>query len=327
MPVADTRPTSMRVSTASDAQAWPMAIAHGSDATGSKSANPPSGGVVASTFQPPPSGADARSAGGSAACCRRAAPSRWRSESTARLRQAQAEEAGTSALTAMTVTTASTTPAMMRFARRTRCGSMTSSPRGTQGARRSRRGRGRRTGHVTMVAPEAGSPSVAPQPWQRLAVGTRQICHVGFAAASQLPLTPRRRGRYNSTHDSRAPAGGRVGPGSPRYPAGRVPGSIRHRRILRFRPHNSLCHRRAGASAASPALFVVVHRFPAGVRVHRPGSGVARSHGSAPRSGNRSGLSDRRVDPRAHDCGLSRPYRGDGRAPARRGCAKRRWAW
>ena len=54
----------MRVSTASEAQARPMPIAHGSDATGSKSVNPPSGGGVASTFQPPPCGADARSAGG-----------------------------------------------------------------------------------------------------------------------------------------------------------------------------------------------------------------------------------------------------------------------
>ena len=50
--------------------------------------------------------------------------------------------------------------------------------------------------------------------------------------ASQLPLTPRRRGRYNCTHDSRAPAAAVSGRVPPRYPAGRVPGSIRHRRVL-----------------------------------------------------------------------------------------------
>src|SRR6185436_15491475 len=50
--------------------------------------------------------------------------------------------------------------------------------------------------------------------------------------ASQLPLTPRRRGRYNFTHDSRAPRAAVSGRVHPRYPAGRVPGSIRHRRIL-----------------------------------------------------------------------------------------------
>ena len=42
--------------------------------------------------------------------------------------------------------------------------------------------------HVTTVAPAAGSPSVAPQPWQRLAVGTRQICHVAFAAGKSTTV-------------------------------------------------------------------------------------------------------------------------------------------
>ena len=41
---------------------------------------------------------------------------------------------------------------------------------------------------VTTEAPAAGSPSVAPQPWQRLAVGTRQICHVAFAAGKSTTV-------------------------------------------------------------------------------------------------------------------------------------------
>ena len=110
----------MRVSTASEAQARPIAIAHGSDATGSKSAKPPSG-VVASTFQPLPCGTDARSAGGMGLL---ASPSRAVTllvlRPTAVCAMRRPRKAGISALTTITATTTSTTATMTRFAERLR---------------------------------------------------------------------------------------------------------------------------------------------------------------------------------------------------------------
>ena len=123
----------MRVSTASEAQARPMAIAHGSDATGSKSVKPPSGGVVASTFQPPPCGVDARSPGGIGVL-----PSVSRAITSLLLSPIAVcgthspRKAGTSALTTMTTTTTSTTAMMMRFAARLRGGVLDDDRRGAK---------------------------------------------------------------------------------------------------------------------------------------------------------------------------------------------------
>ena len=179
----------MRVSPASGAQARPRAIAHGSDATGSKSVKPPCGGGADSTFQPP-GGADARSAGGIGAFgSARGATGSGVVCAFAVLAIHSPSTAGTSELTMTMAASTSTSAQTMRLALRTRSGvSRTIEPAVTAGKAAAASCASPQNRHVTTVEPAGGSPSVAPQPWQRLAVGTRQICHVAFFAGKSTSV-------------------------------------------------------------------------------------------------------------------------------------------
>ena len=167
------------------------------------------------------------------------------------------------------------------------------------------------------------------------------------ARASQLALTPSRRGRYNSTHDSRgraAAVSGRVHLPVSRWPCARIDSSSTN---PRFRSHISWPSEGRGRTAF-PALFFSCGRALARDR-RAPRAGGCYSRRWARRGARRprsvvfivqaaewleaTWLSTairesiwvypivESIHVR-HDCALPRPHRGDGRAPARRGAAR-----